>query len=170
MRSTRSRPFQTRRQVEQYLSGETIKCLVCNQQFRRLGTHLAAKHGLSVDKYRSKFGLPWTRGLTSKASRLSSSWTEERKAKARELALKSKFFKLAHSGLRRQFAPFLKAEAIEHLGNHAIGFGKAFEQRVRILFNKGLTDSAIAMRLHVGRSTVTCCTTVWRNRKRKKKD
>jgi DNA-binding NarL/FixJ family response regulator len=123
---------------------------------------------MSGNEYRLQFGLPWTRGLTSAASRAESGWTEERKAKTRKLARKTQFFKLAHAVPRREFAPFLKAEAIGHLGHHAVGFGKAFEQRVRILFDKGLTDAAIAQKLHVSRSTVTYCTTLWRKPKRKK--
>jgi hypothetical protein len=46
------------------------------------------------------------------------------------------------------------------------GFGKAFERRVRALFNKGLSDAAIARALDVGRATVTYRTTHWRKRKR----
>ena len=111
---------------------------LCGQRFRRLGTHLATKHQTDVNEYRSKFRLPWTQGLTSAASRASSGWTEIRRARASKLARKSEFFKLAHSRPRRELAPFLKAEIVEHLGSHAIGFGKAFEQRVRALFDRGL--------------------------------
>ena len=69
---------------------------------------------------------------------------------------------------RRAPAPFLKAEAIQNLGKHAVGFGKAFERRVRALFDKGLTDAAIARALDVGRATVTYRSTHWRKRKRVK--
>jgi hypothetical protein len=68
---------------------------------------------------------------------------------------------------RRAPAPFLKTEAIQNLGKHAVGFGKAFERRVRALFDKGLTDAAIARALDVGRATVTYRTMHWRKRKRK---
>jgi orotate phosphoribosyltransferase-like protein len=54
------------------------------------------------------------------------------------------------------------------LGKHAVGFGKAFERRVRALFDKGLTDAAIAQALDAGRATVTYRTTHWRKRKRLK--
>src|SRR5438876_708758 len=58
---------------------------------------------MSVDEYRSRFGLPWSRGLTSAASVASSGWTDERKAKARKLARKNRFFERAHL-TRRQAA------------------------------------------------------------------
>jgi hypothetical protein len=113
--------FKTRRDIERYFGGKTIECLLCRQHFRRLGGHLAAKHEMSVDRYRSQFGLPWTRGLTSAASVASSGWTDERKAKAkaRKLAGINGFFERAHLTPRRAPAPFLKAEAVENLGKHA---------------------------------------------------
>src|SRR6516164_2475510 len=127
------------------------------------------KARMSVDEYRSRFGLPWTRGLTSAASVASSGWTDERKAKARKLARISRFFERAHLTPRRAPAPFLKAQAIQNLGKHAVGFGKAFEQRVHALFDKGLTDAAIARALDVGHATVTYRTMHWRKRKRVKR-
>jgi DNA-binding NarL/FixJ family response regulator len=54
------------------------------------------------------------------------------------------------------------------LGKHAVGFGKTFERRVHALFDKGLTDAAIARALDVDRSTVTHRTMHWRKRKRRK--
>ena len=157
--------FKTRRDIERYFGGKTIECLLCMQRFRRPGGHLAAKHEMSVDEYRSRFGLPWTRGLTSAASVASSGWTDERKAKARKLARISRFFERAHLTPRRAPAPFLQTEAVENLGKHAVGFGQAFERRVRALFDKGLTDAAIARALDVGRATVTYRTMHWRKRK-----
>ena len=111
--------FKTRRDIERYFSGDTIECLICARHFKRLQTHLAAKHGMATDDYKKQFGLPWTRGLTSAASLANSGWTDERKTKARKLARKSRFFKLAHLTPRRELAPFLKAEAVEHLGVNA---------------------------------------------------
>jgi len=169
MQPTSPPPFQTRREVERYFSGKTIKCLLCGRRFRRLWGHLAAKHGLSVNDYRSRFGLPWSRGLTSAASRTASGWTPERKKKARQVAQQSRFFELAHLTPRREPAPFLKTQAIQNLGSYAIGFREAFEEKVRALFDKGLTDAAIARTLNVGRATVTYRTMHWRKPKRKNK-
>ena len=158
--------FKTRRDVERYFGGKTIECLLCGHRFRRLSRHLAAKHALSGDEYRTRFGLPWSRGLTSAASAASSGWTDKRKARARKLAHVNRFFEQAHLTRRREAAPFLKAEAAKNLGKHAVGFGEAFERRVRALFDKGLTDAAIAQALGAGRATVTYRTTHWRKQKR----
>jgi hypothetical protein len=84
---------------------------------------------MAVDEYKRRFGLPWTRGLTSATSLANSGWTDERKTKAREVAEKSQFFKFAHLTARRELAPFLKTEAIEHLGVNAKAFGKKFDER-----------------------------------------
>jgi DNA-binding NarL/FixJ family response regulator len=80
--------------------------------------------------------------------------TDERKTKAREVAEKSQFFKFAHLTARREQAPFLKTEAIEHLGVNAKVFGKKFDERVRALAAKGLSFRAIARVLNVAHTTV----------------
>jgi ROS/MUCR transcriptional regulator protein len=154
MRRKATPVFKTRREIERYFSGDTIECLICGRHFRRLQTHVAAKHGVPADEYKTRFGLPWTRGLTSAASLANSGWTDERKAKARKLARQSQFFKFAHLKPRREVAPFLKAEAIEHLGVNAKGFGEKFDLRVRALAEMGLSKRAIARRLNVAHSTV----------------
>src|SRR6266446_7914294 len=45
---------------------------------------------------------------------------------------------------RRELAPFLKAEAVEHLGVNAKALGKKFDLQVRALAEKGLSIRAIA--------------------------
>src|SRR5262249_43795420 len=77
-----------------------------------------------------------------------------RKAKARKLARRSRFFELAHLTPRREFAPFLKAEAIEHLGANAKAFGKKFDLQVHALAEKGFGIRAIARVLKVSHTTV----------------
>jgi hypothetical protein len=147
-------PFKKRPDIERYFSGNRIECLICGRHFKRLQTHLAAKHGMATDDYKKRFGLPWTRGLTSATSLANSGWTDERKAKARKLARKSRFFKLAHQTPRRELAPFLKAEVAELLGANATPFGEKFDSRVRVLAEKGLSARAIARVLKVDHTTV----------------
>lgn len=52
-----------------YFSGDRIECLVCHKTFRNLGIHLKNGHGIEADVYREQHGIPWTRGLTSAASK-----------------------------------------------------------------------------------------------------
>jgi hypothetical protein len=138
------------------------RCVSTLSAFKRIW---AAKHGIAADDYKKRFGLPWTRGLTSAASLANSGWTDERKAKARKLARKSQFFKLAHLTPRREFAPFLKAEAVEHLGANATPYGEKFDARVRVLAEKGLSARAIARVLKVDHTTVLERVKRWRKSK-----
>ena len=167
MRTKKSQLFRTRRQVERYFAGDTIKCLLCGRRFGRLSFHLAAKHRVTTDDYKSRFGLPWSRGLISALSLANSGWNDERRVKASKLARESQFFKFAHPAPRREAAPFLQAETMRHLGPNAAGFGKGFESRVRALFKKGLTDAEIAKALNVRRMTVNRRTKRWRKPKHK---
>jgi hypothetical protein len=61
--------FQTISEIDTYLSGNRIQCLVCGKQFRRLQYKHLLMHGLSADDYRLQFGIPWGRSLTSAPSR-----------------------------------------------------------------------------------------------------
>jgi hypothetical protein len=169
MSNRRPPSFHTRQQVERYFNSETIECLLCGRRFRRLGQHLAAKHDVRADDYRRRFGLPWSRGLTSAASRSASGWNPERREKARKVAQQSRFFELARSAPHREPAPFLKTQFMQNLGRHAAGFDEAFEEKVLALFLEELSDAAIARVLNVGRATVAHRTMRWRWRKPKRK-
>jgi hypothetical protein len=153
--------FKTRLEVERYFGGSTIQCLLCGKRFARLSSHLDAKHDMTTDDYKARYGLPWHRGLTSLRSHAKSGWDAQRRAKQSRLALKTKFFRFPRAH-RREIAPFLKAEAKRNLAPQATGFGKDFERQVRALFNRGLVDAEIAKRLHVARMTVNVRTRRWR--------
>lgn len=55
--------FQCREEVDEYLSGQTIVCLLCGNGFRQLDAHLKGMHKISSDEYREIYGLPFMRGL-----------------------------------------------------------------------------------------------------------
>jgi hypothetical protein len=56
-------------EVDHYLSGGSITCMLCGRGFRRLGGHLQAIHQVTEDDYRARYGLPWSRGLTCEPTR-----------------------------------------------------------------------------------------------------
>jgi ROS/MUCR transcriptional regulator protein len=66
-------PFQTMQEVDDYLSANTITCLVCGKNLQRLNRHLQITHGITPDEYRAQFGIPFSRSLTSAPSRAKSS-------------------------------------------------------------------------------------------------
>ena len=65
-------PFQTMAEVDEYLSGNTIECLICGESFQRLNRHLQYVHNIAPDDYRRRFGIPFKRSLTSVPSRAKS--------------------------------------------------------------------------------------------------
>lgn len=56
-------PFQSRAEVETYVSGVTIECLECGQVMRSLAKHLAVKHQMTSHDYRDKWAIPRNVGL-----------------------------------------------------------------------------------------------------------
>ncbi|MGA7237313.1 MAG: MucR family transcriptional regulator [Bryobacteraceae bacterium] len=65
-------PFQTMQEVNDYLSGNTITCLVCGKSLQRLNRHIQSMHHLTPEEYRTQFGIPFSRSLTSAPSRAKS--------------------------------------------------------------------------------------------------
>jgi predicted transcriptional regulator len=57
--------FQTMEEVEKYLSGDTIECLICGKTFGSLSVAHLRSHGITHDEYRIRFGIPFKRSLTS---------------------------------------------------------------------------------------------------------
>lgn len=60
-------------EVNDYLSGNTITCLICGRDLQRLNMHLQKAHSLTPDEYRAQFGIPFSRALASVPSRAKSS-------------------------------------------------------------------------------------------------
>lgn len=59
--------FRTKEQVDDYLSGSEIECLLCGRALKAVGgRHLKRIHGISIDEYKRRFGIPWCRGLVCK--------------------------------------------------------------------------------------------------------
>jgi hypothetical protein len=60
--------FKTRSEVEDYFSNdEGIQCLLCGGVMGTLVNHLQIVHGVSHQEYRERYGLPWRKGLVSRA-------------------------------------------------------------------------------------------------------
>lgn len=58
-------PFSTIEDVDSYIGGERIQCLLCGKQYKSLGRHLVTVHSLTAEDYKEKYGIPFGRGLTS---------------------------------------------------------------------------------------------------------
>lgn len=56
-------PFAAIEDVRKYLSGDSMICLLCGKNYKRIGTHLVKIHGITVDEYKQRYNIPWTYGL-----------------------------------------------------------------------------------------------------------
>lgn len=56
-------PFQTMEEVDNYLSGDTVECLLCGKRFESIHSSHLRWHGISHAEYRKRFGLPANRSL-----------------------------------------------------------------------------------------------------------
>jgi predicted transcriptional regulator len=57
--------FKTPEELDRYLSGDIIECLLCGKVYKTLGVHILRIHGVSVEKYQERFGIPYSRKLDS---------------------------------------------------------------------------------------------------------
>ena len=55
--------FGTKTEIDDYLGGDKVRCLLCGKLFKALPTHLERMHDITADDYRERYGLPWKRGL-----------------------------------------------------------------------------------------------------------
>jgi|GEM_PF-2171876 len=60
--------FENRDQLEEYLSGDRITCLLCGRSFKALASHIKLIHGVGEAEYKDRFGIPWRTGLQSAAT------------------------------------------------------------------------------------------------------
>ena len=58
--------FKTKEEVDNYLSGDTIECLICGKNFKSLSAHLKT-HNITAKEYKLLLGIPMSRGLCSPA-------------------------------------------------------------------------------------------------------
>ena len=59
--------FTTKDEIDQYFSNpDGIQCLCCGRIYGGLNGHLQIVHGVSFEKYRDRYGLPWRKGLVSR--------------------------------------------------------------------------------------------------------
>lgn len=61
-------------EIDAYLDGDKVTCLVCGKSFVTLSPHINVAHQLTAEAYKQRYDIPWRRGLISRPLR-------ERKAK-----------------------------------------------------------------------------------------
>ena len=72
-------PFNSIEAVREYISGDSIICLLCGKKFKRLNIHLHFIHEMTADEYKEKYSIPWTYALAcEESSKLSADAMHER--------------------------------------------------------------------------------------------
>ncbi len=95
--------FSSGTDVQAYLSGEQVICLICGRAFRSVGHHVRWAHKITARDYKRRYGLPVTKGACGAEARSafravrSRNDTPERIAQRRE--------KLNRGGVRRDSKP-----------------------------------------------------------------
>jgi hypothetical protein len=58
--------FTTKQEADEYFSDpDGLQCLLCGRMLHTLNNHLQMVHGTTHEEYRTRYGLPWRRGLVS---------------------------------------------------------------------------------------------------------
>lgn len=60
-------PFKTHEDIEKYLSGDQIVCLLCGKDYKALKTHILV-HNHTVESYKEKYKIPSWYGLIGKST------------------------------------------------------------------------------------------------------
>jgi predicted transcriptional regulator/predicted ArsR family transcriptional regulator len=101
-------PFTSQEQIDKYLGGDRMLCLLCGRSLKVLATHLTTIHGTNVEAYKEKYGLPAGRGLTCESSSQAYSdhitgvlQTTDLKQKMRAAAIRSRTAAKNHGGPKR---------------------------------------------------------------------
>lgn len=58
--------FETREDVDDYLSEGKILCLLCGKRYIKLGCHLRSIHDTNYEQYHERYGIPFKVGLATK--------------------------------------------------------------------------------------------------------
>jgi len=73
VQSGRGAKIESLKELDEYLSGDYIECLLCGREFKSLGMHLKKTHGYEPRKYKEDFNIPVTRSLSGEVTRKLSS-------------------------------------------------------------------------------------------------
>ena len=61
-------PIRNKQDLEEYLGGDYVECLICGAKKKSVGMHSYMAHGITADEYKAMFNIPYKRGLTCQDS------------------------------------------------------------------------------------------------------
>ena len=59
--------FTNREEIEEYLSGDRVTCLLCGKDYKDVGLHIKV-HGTNIDDYKYRYGIPQRYSIMGKAT------------------------------------------------------------------------------------------------------
>lgn len=128
--------FECREELDAYLSGDRITCLLCGNSYQLLETHLRTFHDMTGDEYREKYGIPYKRGLCS----------------ARMSAARSEISKeLFEANRDRQLGFLEQAKAVQEKNGNPQRKKPKFWKSERTKYTRATFDEFIR-RVEIGRS------------------
>lgn len=146
-------------QIEEYLSAPKLTCLLCGRQYKVLGMHIVVSHEVTLDYYRERYGLPYTKGLAIKEIKdLCSIRMKEKqdsgivnKGAVNEL-IKARV-ETRDKMLKHHKQPFRRSVMKNNAQTHRKVFNSE-ENKILEMYSAGFTQREIATELSIGQTTV----------------
>lgn len=91
--------FESVDQVEEYLGGDLIRCLLCGKMYRSVGLHLSI-HEITVDEYKLRYNIPYKYGLECDETRQLHSQGVERRGGIEKII--GEYFRKGLPAIRRR--------------------------------------------------------------------
>ena len=110
--------FKSIEDVRDYLSGDSVVCLICGKPCKSLGLHLRV-HDITPDEYREMYRIPWTYGLVCSDTKVRyGEQTKRRIANGEKPPCKigEEQTRMIQTPKRQEF--FKREVAIKNLGEH----------------------------------------------------
>ena len=139
--------FTTKTEIGKYFSSDDgIQCLLCGRFLGTLQNHLELVHGVSHDEYRERYGLPWRKGLVSRAvsKRHSTALTDRIKnGTFKPIPDYKAAVKKLRAGLKKPDQPYLtkiKAKNSKSMGKQNVKYSsKDFEKVLSVMRKQKVT-------------------------------
>jgi len=139
--------MKTKEEIDKYYSNEKIECLLCGKIFKALGSHIAT-HDITVNEYKDKFNLPYSRSLVGMGTRAVLSKNMKSRIARGDVSLMP-IERVAHLGQQKKnrFRDYTKFEMGRRIATHNIvdksATMKQMNDFVLCLENKHLTVNSI---------------------------
>jgi len=121
-------------EYKQYFVGDRIICLLCGKHYRAIGNHVQWIHEITIEEYKKKYGIFWTKSLTcNDTHEIMSNNAKERIANGEfipptiEGRRKQGMFARSYIKKGRRNLPLHKVYPAENIKNYNLSHGRTGE-------------------------------------------